>query len=138
MRRVGKKHQTSYRVVVADIRSPRDGRFIEAIGRYNPRTEPSLIDIDAERARYWLSQGAQPSDAVAKLLEIADIAKREPKQVTVGRKARAATEAKKIADAKAAEEASAVAASAEKADAPAPPAEEAPAEEAPEDPAAEG
>jgi small subunit ribosomal protein S16 len=68
--RVGKKKQPSYRVVVADSRSPRDGRIIEAIGNYQPRLEPSGVTIDAERAVYWLQQGAQPSDQVRKLLEI--------------------------------------------------------------------
>ncbi|MCD6553896.1 MAG: 30S ribosomal protein S16 [Chloroflexi bacterium] len=69
LRRVGAKKQPSYRVVVADSRSPRDGRFIENIGFYNPRTEPPIVEINEERALYWLSQGAQPSDAVARLLE---------------------------------------------------------------------
>jgi len=69
LRRVGAKKQPSYRIVVADSRSPRDGRFIENIGFYNPRTEPPTVEINEERALYWLSQGAQPSDAVARLLE---------------------------------------------------------------------
>lgn len=68
--RKGKKKQPTYRVVVADSRAPRDGRYIEQIGRYDPRQDPSVIVIDNERADYWLSQGAQPSDAVRKLLEI--------------------------------------------------------------------
>jgi len=68
LRRVGKRHQPSYRVVVADSESPRDGRFIENIGFYNPRNDPATIEIDAERARYWLSVGAQPSEPVARLL----------------------------------------------------------------------
>ena len=68
LRRMGKKKQPTYRVVVTDSRSPRDGRFIETIGFYNPRTEPSTVEIKADRALYWLSQGAQPSDAVARLL----------------------------------------------------------------------
>jgi small subunit ribosomal protein S16 len=68
--RKGKKKQPTYRVVVADQRSPRDGRYIEQIGRYDPRQEPSVVEIDNERALYWLEQGAQPSDAVRKLLEI--------------------------------------------------------------------
>jgi small subunit ribosomal protein S16 len=68
LRRTGKRHQPSYRVVVADLESPRDGRFIENIGFYNPRDDPPTIKIDVERARYWLSVGAQPSDAVARLL----------------------------------------------------------------------
>jgi small subunit ribosomal protein S16 len=68
LRRTGKKGQPSYRVVVADSESPRDGRFIENIGHYNPRTNPPTISIDADRALYWLSQGAQPSDSAATLL----------------------------------------------------------------------
>lgn len=68
--RKGKKKQPTYRVVVADSRAPRDGRYIEQIGRYDPRQEPSVVVIDNERATYWLSQGAQPSDAVRKLFEI--------------------------------------------------------------------
>ena len=68
LRRVGAKKQPSYRVVVADSRSPRDGRFIETIGFYNPRTEPQTVEIREDRALYWLSRGAQPTDAVAGLL----------------------------------------------------------------------
>jgi small subunit ribosomal protein S16 len=68
LRRIGKKKQPAYRVVVADSRSPRDGRFIETIGFYNPRTEPPTVQIKEDRALHWLSQGAQPSDAVARLL----------------------------------------------------------------------
>ncbi len=71
--RMGMKGQPSYRVVITDARSPRDGRFIENIGWYNPRTEPSTIQIDAERARHWLSVGAQPSVAVVSLLKRAGI-----------------------------------------------------------------
>ena len=67
--RVGGKKDPVWRVVVADSRSPRDGRVIETIGRYNAQTEPSTIQIDEERARHWLGQGAQPSDAVRKLLK---------------------------------------------------------------------
>ena len=70
LRRMGKKKQPSYRVVVADARSPRDGRIIESIGRYDPRRDPSLVEIDNERARYWLGTGAQPTERVLKLLEI--------------------------------------------------------------------
>ncbi len=69
LRRVGAKKQPSYRLVVTDSRAPRDGRFIEIVGNFNPRTEPPLVEIDAERVKYWLSQGAQPSDAVARLLQ---------------------------------------------------------------------
>jgi len=68
LRRVGAKKQPSYRVVVADSESPRDGRFIEIIGFYNPRTDPPTVEIKAERALYWLQHGAQPSDAVARML----------------------------------------------------------------------
>ncbi|MEX2587749.1 MAG: 30S ribosomal protein S16 [Actinomycetota bacterium] len=73
LRRMGKKKQPTYRVVVADGRAPRDGRFIESIGRYAPRNEPSVVEIDHERALVWLDQGAQPSDAVTKLLKIAGV-----------------------------------------------------------------
>jgi len=69
LRRVGAKKQPSYRVVVADSRSPRDGRFIERLGWYNPRTDPPSFKIQEDRALYWLSVGAQPSDAVARLLK---------------------------------------------------------------------
>jgi small subunit ribosomal protein S16 len=68
--RMGKKKQPTYRVVAADQRSPRDGRFIEIVGIYNPRTEPSQITIDNAKAVGWLRNGAQPSDRVRKLLEI--------------------------------------------------------------------
>jgi small subunit ribosomal protein S16 len=67
--RIGGKKDPVWRVVVADARSPRDGRVIETIGRYNAQTEPSTISIDEDRARHWLGQGAQPSDAVRKLLK---------------------------------------------------------------------
>jgi len=69
LRRVGAKKQPSYRVVVADQRSPRDGRFIEMIGHYNPRTDPPTVSIDEERALYWLEHGAQPSAPVRRLLD---------------------------------------------------------------------
>jgi small subunit ribosomal protein S16 len=68
LRRVGAKKQPTYRVVVTDSRSPRDGRFIETLGFYNPRTEPPTVEIKEDRALYWLSQGAQPTEAVAGLL----------------------------------------------------------------------
>ncbi len=71
--RVGGKKDPVWRVVVADSRSPRDGRFIETIGRYNAQTDPSTIQLDEERARLWLDRGAQPSDAVRKLLRIQGI-----------------------------------------------------------------
>ena len=66
--RVGGKKDPVWRVVVADKRSPRDGRFIETVGRYNAQTDPSTITLDEERVRYWLGQGAQPSNTVKKLL----------------------------------------------------------------------
>jgi len=66
--RVGKKKQPAYRVVVADARSPRDGRIIETIGKYRPRHEPSEIDVDADKALEWLRKGAQPTEQVQKLL----------------------------------------------------------------------
>lgn len=69
LRRVGAKKQPSYRVVVADSRSPRDGRFIEVIGFYNPRTEPETVKIEEERALHWLSVGATPTESVVRLLE---------------------------------------------------------------------
>jgi small subunit ribosomal protein S16 len=69
LRRVGGKKQPTYRIVVTDRRNPRDGRFIEKIGFYNPRTEPSTVEVDEERALYWLDKGAQPSDAVHRLLK---------------------------------------------------------------------
>ena len=71
--RVGSKKNPIYRVVVADSRSPRDGRFIEIVGRYNPQTDPSTIDFDEERVKDWLSKGAQPSNTVKRLLKIANI-----------------------------------------------------------------
>lgn len=73
LRREGKKKQPFYRVVVADSRSPRDGRFIEDIGYYQPIHDPSTISIDHDRALYWLRNGVQPSDAVVKLLRIQGI-----------------------------------------------------------------
>ena len=76
LKRMGKKKQPTYRVVVADARAPRDGRIIEAIGRYDPRPAPSIIEIDNERVRFWLGNGAQPSDRVQKLLEISGAVRR--------------------------------------------------------------
>jgi small subunit ribosomal protein S16 len=65
---VGSKKNPIWRIVVADKRSPRDGRTIETIGRYNPQIEPSLIELDEARARHWLERGAQPSETAAQLL----------------------------------------------------------------------
>jgi small subunit ribosomal protein S16 len=71
--RVGKTKQPSYRVVVADGRSPRDGRIIETIGHYGPRAEPSHVEINADRALAWLRQGAQPTEQVQKLLTVTGV-----------------------------------------------------------------
>ena len=71
--RIGAKKNPSYRVVVADSRSPRDGRFIEIVGRYNPQTDPSTIELDEAKIKDWLSKGAQPSDPVAKLIKASGI-----------------------------------------------------------------
>ena len=67
--RVGSKKNPVYRVVVADSRSPRDGRFIEIIGRYNPQTDPSTIELDEAKVKDWISKGAQPSDTVRRLMK---------------------------------------------------------------------
>jgi small subunit ribosomal protein S16 len=67
--RVGSKKNPIYRVVVADSRSPRDGRFIEIVGRYNPQTEPSTIEFNEDKVREWLGKGAQPSETVSRLLK---------------------------------------------------------------------
>ena len=128
LRRVGKKKQPQYRLVVADSRAPRDGAFIETIGTYNPLTQPATITIKADRAKEWLAKGAIPSDRAVRLLasqgivEAPDLPKREKK-------------AKEEPQA----EAAAAAAPTPKAEAKAEaPAEEAPsADEAPEEPAAE-
>lgn len=71
--RVGSKKNPIYRVVVADSRAPRDGRFIEIVGRYNPQVDPSVIELDEARIRDWLSKGAQPSDAVSRLMKATGI-----------------------------------------------------------------
>ena len=74
LRRTGAKKRPSYRVVVADSRAPRDGSFVEIIGHYDPLTDPATVKIDADRAKHWLKQGAQPSDRVAKLLQKVGVA----------------------------------------------------------------
>jgi small subunit ribosomal protein S16 len=71
--RVGKKKQPTYRIVVADERKPRDGRFIEILGQYAPREEPSIVNLNNERALHWLNNGAQPTETAAKLLEVAGV-----------------------------------------------------------------
>jgi len=73
LRRVGAKKKPSYRLVVADVRSPRDGAFIDIVGHFDPRTEPETIVIHEEKARHWLKQGAQPTDTAARLLNKAGI-----------------------------------------------------------------
>ena len=143
MSRHGAKKRPFFHIVVADSRSPRDGRFIEKLGTYNPllaKDSPERVKLDAERISHWLSVGAQPSDRVARFLDAAGIreraARNNPKKGEQGDKAkeRAEEKASKAAEAeeakKAAEEEAKTAAAA--------PAEEAPAEEAPaEEPAAE-
>jgi small subunit ribosomal protein S16 len=71
--RIGSKKNPIYRVVAADSRSPRDGRFIEIIGRYNPQTDPSTIELDEAKVKDWLDKGAQPSEAVSRLLKAKNI-----------------------------------------------------------------
>ena len=75
LRRVGRKKQPIYRIVVADSQSPRDGRFIEIIGNYSPRQGDTAIDLKTDRANYWLDNGAQPSDTVRSLLRRAGVLK---------------------------------------------------------------
>ena len=68
LRRIGSKRQPSYRMIVTDVEAPRDGRFLEIVGFYNPRTQPETVQVNEERALYWLRVGAQPSDSVNRLL----------------------------------------------------------------------
>ncbi len=75
LKRMGQKKAPFYRVIAADARAPRDGRFIEEIGYYDPTKDPSVIKIDAEKAQKWLRAGAQPTETVAKLLKIAGVEK---------------------------------------------------------------
>ena len=75
LRRMGKKKAPFYRVVVADARAPRDGRFIEEIGTYDPNQEPSVFKVDEEAAKKWLNNGAQPTEVVGKLFKMAGIEK---------------------------------------------------------------
>jgi len=69
LRRAGATRKPHYRVVVADSREPRDGRFVEVLGHYDPRKDPAVVKIDAERTEYWIGKGAQPSDTVRSLLK---------------------------------------------------------------------
>ena len=136
--RVGKKKQPTYRVVVADSRSPRDGRFIEILGQYAPRAEPSVVSIDGDRALAWIEKGAQPTEQVGKLLEISGVW--EQYRAKHGAAASAAPKVRAAAPPKPAK-APAAAAPAPAAEAPAEPAaevvDETPAEAADEAPAAE-
>ncbi len=81
LRRTGAKKQPSYRIVVADARAPRDGDFIEEIGYYLPRTKDATVNVKADRAKYWLGNGAQPSDTVRDLLRRAGVLEAAPKAV---------------------------------------------------------
>jgi small subunit ribosomal protein S16 len=71
--RVGSKKNPIYRVVAADSRSPRDGKFIEIVGRYNPQTDPSTIDLDEDKIKAWLDKGAQPTDSVRRLMKATNL-----------------------------------------------------------------
>jgi len=75
LKRMGKKRNPVYRIVVADSRSPRDGRFVEEIGTYDPNQEPSLVTVNEEAAKKWLANGAQPTDTVARIFKSAGIEK---------------------------------------------------------------
>ena len=109
--RHGAKKAPFYRVVVADGRARRDGRFIEIIGRYNPRSNPSLVEVDLEKADAWIAKGAQPTEAAAKIIAIARGEKEAPVVETkVSKKAAEKAKAEADAAAKAADEAAAAAA----------------------------
>ncbi|MBQ7247961.1 MAG: 30S ribosomal protein S16 [Lachnospiraceae bacterium] len=73
LRRMGQKKAPFYRVIVADSRSPRDGRFIEEIGYYDPNVDPSVIKVDVDKAKEWIANGAKPTETVAKILKIAGL-----------------------------------------------------------------
>ena len=75
LRRMGQKKAPFYRIIVADYKSPRDGRFIEEIGTYNPNTDPSTFNVDEEAAKRWLANGAQPTEVVGKIFKLAGIEK---------------------------------------------------------------
>jgi len=79
---MGAKKQPTYRFVVADARSPRDGRFIEILGHYNPRTEPKTVEVDETKAKDWLAKGAQPSETVRRLFAERGIMERGPLPAT--------------------------------------------------------
>ncbi|MCU1468180.1 MAG: ribosomal protein [Actinomycetia bacterium] len=134
--RVGKKKQPTYRVVVSDARSPRDGRFLEIIGQYAPRQEPSLVTIDSERALHWLNVGAQPTESAAKLLQISGVwdAYKDANGKVAASKPKVKSKAKTVKEAPAAAAPAAPAAPAEADAAPAP-ADDAPVEAATDAPA---
>ena len=73
LKRIGAKKKPFYRIIVADSRTPRDGKFIEQVGTYDPKANPSIIDVDAEKVKKWLTDGAQPTETVKKLLKIAGV-----------------------------------------------------------------
>ena len=132
--RGGSKKRPYYRIVVADIRSPRDGRYIERVGSYNPlvpRDHEDRVTLEKERIIEWLSKGAKPTDRVARFLDEAGILKREPRNNP--QKAKPKKEPEEKPEAPAAEEAPAEEAPAEEAPAEEAPAEEAPAAEEPDD-----
>lgn len=139
--RAGAKKAPFYRVVAADSRAPRDGRFIEILGRYNPRTDPSTIELNLEKIDTWLANGAQPTETVAKLIAIArnPEAVPPPRVATLSKKAQAkAAEAEKQAAAAKAVPAEEPAAEVQAEVVEEPAAEEAPAEDVPaEEPVAE-
>jgi len=139
LKRVGQKKQPFYRIIVADERSPRNGRFIAEIGSYDPNQEPSLIKFSEEETKKWLQNGAQPTDRVAKLLQLAGISGKAVEQADKKRKEKVAQQAaaaakkaaeKAAADKAAADKEAAKAAAAAAAPAAAPAAEEAPKAEA--------
>ncbi|HYK11708.1 MAG TPA: 30S ribosomal protein S16 [Gemmatimonadales bacterium] len=78
LRRMGRKGQAHFRIVVADQESPRDGRFVATLGHYNPKTKPATLQVDAERANYWLGKGATPTDTVRSLLKKAGVFGQRP------------------------------------------------------------
>ena len=137
--RVGKKGRPSYRIVVADITAPRDGSYLEWIGNYDPMQNPPAVTLKTERAAHWLSMGAIPSDAVARIMDANGLMERTPTQKTATKKsgeeessapaAVAAPAPEAAADEAPEEEAAPVEASVEEAPAEEPAAEEAPAEE---------
>jgi small subunit ribosomal protein S16 len=122
--RAGAKKAPFYRVVAADGRSPRDGRFLEILGRYNPRTQPSTVELDLAKVDAWIAKGAQPTESAAKLIAIVRgdkvvvVAEARPSKKTVAKAeadkkaAEGAAKEKAAADAKAAEDAAAAAAAA--------------------------